>query len=103
MALGLTPIVLGYGFYVVRKSLGLVEHGVEVIGKALSVRTLGQHGMIVLRYEYEFCNSHYTGAVDVLTDHGRRLLAEGNIRLIVNSKKPSHSDLFESIFPQPRT
>jgi hypothetical protein len=100
LALGFSPLLLGYAWFLARKALGLVDHGVEVTGKVTSIGKLGRHGMVPLRYSYVYRSTAYSGAVDILKDDAKKRRDEGKIRLLVNSRKPSQSDLYENIFKQ---
>ena len=100
IALGFTPIMIGYAWFGARKALGLVDHGVEVIGKVVSIGKLGRGGMVPLRYSYVFRSTAYSGKVDIVKDEAKKRRDEGKVRLLVNSRKPSQSDLYENIFKQ---
>jgi hypothetical protein len=98
LALGATPILIGYGWYAARKRLGLADHGVEVLGSVVSVGKIAQHGMLPVRYRYRYQNASYSGAMDLLEKDAQALGEAGRIRLIVNSRKPGQSDLYEHVF-----
>jgi hypothetical protein len=88
-----------YGWREIKKAVVLFDHGVEVIGAVTGLGALGNEAWAVLKYEYVYNGTKYSGSFDMDRSEATKLRDRGEVRLLVNQNNPRQSCVFELVAP----